>query len=96
MLLLRNALPAAICLIIENPRRTFIQRPNRDGEDIGAFGARRVRVVVTTHSDWLLMEIGNLIREGELEQKTSESISEKVPFQVRSSRATWESAVPQG
>ena len=34
-----------------------------------------VRVVVTTHSDWLLKEIGNLIREGELEEKTRESTS---------------------
>ncbi len=31
-----------------------------------------VRVVVTTHSDWLLKEIGNLIRKGELEEKTGE------------------------
>ena len=28
-----------------------------------------VRVVVTTHSDWLLKEIGNLIREGVLKEK---------------------------
>ena len=28
-----------------------------------------VRVVVTTHSDWLLKEIGNLMREGELEER---------------------------
>ncbi len=32
-----------------------------------------VRVVVTTHSDWLLKEIGNLIREGELEGQAGES-----------------------
>lgn len=34
-----------------------------------------VRVIITTHSDWLLQQIGNLIREGELnkqEQDTSE------------------------
>ena len=31
-----------------------------------------VRVVVTTHSDWLLKEIGNLMREGELGENTSE------------------------
>ena len=28
-----------------------------------------VRVVLTTHSDWLLKEISNLIREGELREK---------------------------
>lgn len=29
-----------------------------------------VRIVITTHSDWLLKEIGNLIREGDLAEKT--------------------------
>ncbi|MYA35516.1 MAG: AAA family ATPase [Gammaproteobacteria bacterium] len=29
-----------------------------------------VRVVLTTHSDWLLKEIGNLIREGDLAEKS--------------------------
>ena len=27
-----------------------------------------VRVIITTHSDWMLQEIGNLIRAGELEK----------------------------
>ena len=31
-----------------------------------------VRVLVTTHSDFMLQEIGNLIREGELGEKTGE------------------------
>ena len=35
-----------------------------------------VRVVVTTHSDWLLQEIGNLIREGELEEQTGSSVDD--------------------
>ena len=34
-----------------------------------------VRVLVTTHSDFMLQEIGNLMREGELEVKTSEPAS---------------------
>ena len=34
-----------------------------------------VRVVVTTHSDWLLKGIGNLIRQGELEEQAGESAS---------------------
>ena len=34
-----------------------------------------VRVVVTTHSDWLLKEIGNLMREGELEEQSGENLS---------------------
>ena len=36
-----------------------------------------VRVVVTTHSDWLLQEIGNLIREGELEERIGKPASEE-------------------
>ena len=38
-----------------------------------------VRVLVTTHSDWLLKEIGNLIREGELEERTDVATNEQ-PF----------------
>ncbi len=34
-----------------------------------------VRVVVTTHSDWLLKEFGNLIREGDLAAKSDEYVS---------------------
>ena len=34
-----------------------------------------VRVLVTTHSDFMLQEIGNLIREGELGEKTGEPAS---------------------
>ena len=35
-----------------------------------------VRVVVTTHSDWLLMEIANLMREGEIEELTENQESD--------------------
>ncbi len=38
-----------------------------------------VRVVVTTHSDWLLKEIGNLMREGELGEKPVENESKAAP-----------------
>ena len=45
--------------------------------------ARMVRagvcVVVTTHSDWLLKEIGNLMREGELGEQTSKPTSKELP-----------------
>ena len=45
-----------------------------------------VRVVVTTHSDWLLQEIANLIREGELEEQTGEPASEgDLPSSLRPS-----------
>ena len=34
-----------------------------------------VRVLITTHSDWLLKEIGNLMREGALAEQTGEPMS---------------------
>ena len=33
--------------------------------------------MVTTHSDWLLQEFGNLMREGELRERAGESESEE-------------------
>ena len=45
-----------------------------------------VRVLVTTHSDWLLKEIGNLIREGELEERTAVDANEQTfPSSLRPS-----------
>ena len=45
-----------------------------------------VRVVITTHSDWLLQEIANLIREGELEEQTGEPAGEgDLPSSLRPS-----------
>ena len=38
-----------------------------------------VRVVVTTHSDWLLKEIGNLMREGELGEEPDANEGEASP-----------------
>ncbi len=32
-----------------------------------------VRIVITTHSDWLLRELGNLMREGELARRTADA-----------------------
>ena len=47
-----------------------------------------VRVIITTHSDWLLQEIGNLIREGELEEQTGNSTDdERLPSSLRPSEA---------
>lgn len=37
-----------------------------------------IRVLVTTHSDWLLKEIGNLMREGELGGKVGELTNEEI------------------
>ena len=77
VLLLRNAIARGDMLIIDEPEAHLHPAAQTEmAKTLGRLVRAGVRVVVTTHSDWLLMEIGNLIREGELEQKTSESISE--------------------
>lgn len=70
VLFLRGLIRPGDTLIIEEPEAHL--HPGAQTE-IAATLARLVRagvrVVVTTHSDWLLKEIGNLIREGVLKEK---------------------------
>ena len=70
VLFLRGLVHPGDTLIIEEPEAHL--HPGAQTE-IAATLARLVRagvrVVVTTHSDWLLKEIGNLIREGVLNKK---------------------------
>ena len=50
-----------------------------------------LKVLVTTHSDWLLKEIGNLIREGELgEENVGNAVNKSLPCSLRSHEVgTW-------
>ena len=70
VLFIRGLIRPGDTLIIEEPEAHL--HPGAQTE-IAATLARLVRagvrVVVTTHSDWLLKEIGNLIREGILKEK---------------------------
>lgn len=70
VLFLRGVIRPGDTLIIEEPEAHL--HPGAQTE-MAATLARLVRagvrVVVTTHSDWLLKEIGNLIREGVLKKK---------------------------
>lgn len=70
VLFIRGLIQPGDTLIIEEPEAHL--HPGAQTE-IAATLARLVRagvrVVVTTHSDWLLKEIGNLIREGVLNEK---------------------------
>ena len=74
VLLVRDSVRAGDTLLIDEPEAhlhpaaqtemaTFLARLVRAG----------VRVVITTHSDWLLQEIGNLMRAGALSEKTGET-----------------------
>ena len=76
VLYLRGLVNPGDTLIIEEPEAHLHPGAQADMAVILARLVRAgVRVIVTTHSDWLLQEIGNLIRVGELE-KVGEEISD--------------------
>ena len=70
VLLLRGGIGPGDMLIIEEPEAHL--HPGAQSEmalTLARLIRTGVRVVITTHSDWLLKEIANLIRLGELKQK---------------------------
>ena len=78
VLLLRSAVARGDTLIIDEPEAHLHPGAQTEmAKTLGRLVRSGVQVVVTTHSDWLLMEIGNLIREGELEEKIGGPISEQ-------------------
>ena len=80
VLFLRGAVRYGDMLIIEEPEAHLHPAAQTQMAVVLARMVRAgVRVLVTTHSDWLLKEIGNLMREGELElqEKTDEPASEE-------------------
>lgn len=86
VLFLRGAVLPGNTLIIEEPEAHLHPAAQTQMALTLARLARvGVRVIVTTHSDWLLKEIGNLIREGELsENPGSSSDSESLPSALQS------------
>ncbi|MCY4404466.1 MAG: AAA family ATPase [Candidatus Poribacteria bacterium] len=76
VLYLRGYVKPGDTLIIEEPEAHL--HPGAQA-DMAVILVRLVRVgvkvIITTHSDWLLQEIGNLIRAGELE-KSGEEVSD--------------------
>ena len=76
-LYLRGPIERGDMLIIEEPEAHLHPAAQTEmAKTLGRLVRAGVRVVVTTHSDWLLKEIGNLAREGELKEKTGEQYSE--------------------
>ena len=69
VLFLRSLVNPGDTLIIEEPEAHLHPGAQADMAVILARLVRAgVKVIITTHSDWLLQEIGNLIRVGELEE----------------------------
>ena len=83
VLFLRGLVRPGDTLIIEEPEAHLHPGAQADMAVILARLVRAgVRVIVTTHSDWLLQEIGNLVLEGLLEDKTDEPASWLLPEEV--------------
>ena len=76
VLFLRSGVKPGDTLIIEEPEAHLHPGAQADMAVILARLVRAgVRVIITTHSDWMLQEIGNLVRVGELEE-IGEQVSE--------------------
>ena len=83
VLFLRSLVQPGDTLIIEEPEAHLHPGAQADMAVILARLVRAgVRVIITTHSDWLLEEIGNLILEGLLEEETDEPASWLLPDEV--------------
>ena len=87
VLFLRGAVGRGDTVIIEEPEAHLHPAAQTQmAATLARMVRAGVRIVVTTHSDWLLKEIGNLMREGELGEKTGEPTSEEsLPSSLRPS-----------
>ena len=76
VLFLRGVISPSDTLIIEEPEAHLHPAAQAQmAATLARLVRAGVRVLVTTHSDFMLQEIGNLIREGELGEKTGEPAS---------------------
>ena len=80
VLFLRGPIGRGDLLIIEEPEAHLHPAAQTEmAVTLARMVRAGVRVVVTTHSDWLLKEIGNLMREGELGERTGECGGDSSP-----------------
>lgn len=83
VLFLRGGVKPGDTLIIEEPEAHLHPGAQADMAVILARLVRAgVKVIITTHSDWLLQEVGNLVLEGLLEDETDEPASWLLPEEV--------------
>lgn len=77
VLFLRGVLAIGDTLIIEEPEAHLHPAAQTHvAVALARLVRAGVRVIITTHSDWLLKEIGNLMREGVLAEESGEPTSE--------------------
>ncbi len=78
-----------IVLIIEEPESHLHPgAQTKIAQTLARLVRAGVRVVITTHSNWILQQIGNLIREGEL-RRQGEPTSESADYLKAEEVGTW-------
>jgi len=88
--LLRHSVQRGELLIIEEPEsHLHPDLQTKIAHILARLVRAGVRVVITTHSNWLLQQIGNLIREGEL-RKQGESTSESADYLKKEEVGAWQ------
>lgn len=88
--LLRHSVQRGELLIIEEPEsHLHPDLQTKIAHILARLVRAGVRVVITTHSNWLLQQIGNLIREGEL-RKQGESTNESEDYLKKEEVGAWQ------
>ena len=88
--LLRGVVGQGDLLIIEEPESHLHPgAQTKIAQTLARLVRAGVRVLITTHSNYLLQQIGNLIREGEL-QKLGESTNESADYLKKEEVGAWQ------